>query len=443
MATDVTFLPTKKPRRSTRLVVREIEDHKETIIRHGPLGYFNILPLELRFYLFNFLTIEDLSILTITSKIMRNLVEGYRITQPVTRHITPQPHNHVFKPPEHYELYFEKYEKLGLLMKRSTCLYATKDRLRVINDFLTKMMCCNSENDHDRENCISLTCFGKFFHTVIAGWDDTECLKAFEAICNHTSLLKNIKAVVTAKAGTYPKMELSMRLLIRRIFLDPCPSLMDKAFWLTRILKPWPMVTQARIIYLLYGASKDGDIFWFEMCENTPINTEQSLSHFGEIAECIQLLFNYKKEWSEDDIISVVDELTSSPDEWLAENVANLLLLCGDKITSKLLISKAINGRIIELCSVTTSFCLVCVKNSYSLSCVMIMVQNILQVMDNSKDRLLFINSMMDMFKELILDMHEFTESEEVHDSDLFYMVTALTEFTKRTIQMAFKNMLL
>ncbi|ESO91551.1 hypothetical protein LOTGIDRAFT_76158, partial [Lottia gigantea] len=198
--------------------------------------------------------------------------------------------------------------------------------------------------------------FGKFLHTVIAGWDDSECQKAFESICQHTALLKNIKTVVNSRPGLYPGIENGIRLLIRRVFLDPCPSISDRAFWLTRILKPWPMVTQARIIYLLYGAAYQG-----------------------------------------------------SPDEWLAENVANLLLLCGDKITAKLLISKAINGRIIELCSITTSFCLVCVKSNYSLSCVMIMIQNILQVMDNSKDRLTFINSMMDMFKEMILDMHEFS----------------------------------
>ena len=48
-----------------------------------------------------------------------------------------------------------------------------------------------------------------------------------------------------------------------------------------------------------------------------------------------------------------------SPDEWLAENVAHLLILCGDIITSKMLISKAINGRMVELSSVTTSFCVV------------------------------------------------------------------------------------
>ena len=50
----------------------------------------------------------------------------------------------------------------------------------------------------------------------------------------------------------------------------------------------------------------------------------------------------------------------------------------------------------------------VCVKNSFSLNYVITIIQNILSVMDSVKDRHCFFNSIMNMFKELILDMHEF-----------------------------------
>ena len=50
---------------------------------------------------------------------------------------------------------------------------------------------------------------------------------------------------------------------------------------------------------------------------------------------------------------------SGSPEEWLSENVASLLFLCGDRITLKVLISKAINGRITELANIITSLCLV------------------------------------------------------------------------------------
>lgn len=52
----------------------------------------------------------------------------------------------------------------------------------------------------------------------------------------------------------------------------------------------------------------------------------------------------------------------------------------------------------------------VCVKNSFSLSYVITMIQKILDAMENGKKRLQFFNSVMDMFRELILDLHEFSD---------------------------------
>lgn len=54
---DITYyMPCKKPRRSTRLEVKEKEELKEESIKKAPLGYLDILPLELKFLLFRYLT---------------------------------------------------------------------------------------------------------------------------------------------------------------------------------------------------------------------------------------------------------------------------------------------------------------------------------------------------------------------------------------------------
>lgn len=58
-------------------------------------------------------------------------------------------------------------------------------------------------------------------------------------------------------------------------------------------------------------------------------------------------------------ILNFFFHFKDSPEEWMAENVAHLFILCGDVITSKMLISKAINGRTVELSTITTSFCVV------------------------------------------------------------------------------------
>ena len=60
MATLTSYFPIcKKPRRSSRLVVKEqkvVEEKKMQVIIQSPLGYFDALPIELKFYVFRYLT---------------------------------------------------------------------------------------------------------------------------------------------------------------------------------------------------------------------------------------------------------------------------------------------------------------------------------------------------------------------------------------------------
>ena len=51
--------------------------------------------------------------------------------------------------------------------------------------------------------------------------------------------------------------------------------------------------------------------------------------------------------------------ISGAPTEWLADNVAHLLYLCGEEIALPVLNSKAINGRISELANMITSLCTV------------------------------------------------------------------------------------
>ena len=53
------------------------------------------------------------------------------------------------------------------------------------------------------------------------------------------------------------------------------------------------------------------EILWYELSENTPVSATQSTQHIGELANALQILHHYKEEWSEDDIVSIIDELTS------------------------------------------------------------------------------------------------------------------------------------
>ena len=129
-------------------------------------------------------------------------------------------------------------------------------------------------------------------------------------------------------------MEFYIRLFFRRTFLDQCSVSIDKAFWLRHILKPFPMVHQARVLFLFYGPVIHGkrnytslkyfssilmseqftsvadEVQWYEMCESAPISRQQVSNCFNELSTAFKILHNHKY-WSEDDIISVIEEITS------------------------------------------------------------------------------------------------------------------------------------
>lgn len=68
---------------------------------------------------------------------------------------------------------------------------------------LMQMMCSNSKYCTEAVSCVALCSFGHFFHTVIAGWDDSECQKAYDVVCQHSCILKTLKYVVTGNPGNY------------------------------------------------------------------------------------------------------------------------------------------------------------------------------------------------------------------------------------------------
>lgn len=65
--------------------------------------------------------------------------------------------------------------------------------------------------------------------------------------------------------GAHSKMEYDARVFFRRTFLSHCQSVQERGFWLNQILKSWPMVHQARILFLLYGPTINGK--WSEVMD--------------------------------------------------------------------------------------------------------------------------------------------------------------------------------
>lgn len=92
----------------------------------------------------------------------------------------------------------------------------------------------------------------------------------------------------------------------------------------------------------------------------------------------------------------------------MPENVGALLYLCGDDITVKVLMSKAINGRVVEVAGIIVSLCVVCARQAEPTSWAVGVMSRVLAVMDNSRDRLALINAVVDTFRDNVSDLHEY-----------------------------------
>ncbi|CAF92319.1 unnamed protein product, partial [Tetraodon nigroviridis] len=218
----------------------------------------------------------------------------------------------------------------GLLFKRSTFLLPTMERLHFV--------------------------FSKISQTLTAGWDEMECHKVFKFLCELTNLQNKIEAVLTERPWLKWPEELQIRLYCRHVLLDHWPNRSDRQLWLNLLLRPWPLVSQARLLFILYGPSY----------------------------------------------------LDVTPQEWHVENVAGLLLLCEGSLCYTVLASKALNGQLFEVSRLLVHVVLMC-QNEHQISWVVKMVHQIYSLLRTAAEKLRFIQHLENMFTLVTMDMMQFS----------------------------------
>lgn len=85
--------------------------------------------------------------------------------------------------------------------------------------------------------------------------------------------------------------ELQVRLFCREVLLDTWSGQLDRQLWLTMFLTPWPIVSQARLLFILYGPLHPG----------------------GEINLCAHFHWDYYKSGLKFSSLSLSCKTTTSP----------------------------------------------------------------------------------------------------------------------------------
>ena len=113
---------------------------------------------------------------------------------------------------------------------------------------------------------------------------------------------EKISAVLHTAPASQPWYERYIRVFCREVFLDKASDTTERAFWLSKILRPWPYVFQARLLFILYGPlSDDGGRYYYYIYSNmqgtrnvsyqirSSRHTDQAISQFTIFVKAMEL----------------------------------------------------------------------------------------------------------------------------------------------------------
>ncbi|XP_032727673.1 F-box only protein 47 isoform X3 [Lontra canadensis] len=395
--TSFTLIPNQKYRRSNR---RSSSYFSNTLGSDSQplstLGNFKALPLEIFQIILRYLSVKDISMLSMVSKTVSQHIINYISTSSGSKRLLLQDFHNLELPSKRQDsAILEHYRSLGLLFKRCTLLLPTRERLKYIHKTLAEVSCFKFNGCAAPIQCLGLSCYGIFLQTLTAGWDGLECHRVYNFLCELTNLSRKMQTVVCSKPGSARKLELRIRLFCRNVLLDHWIHRSDSAFWLTRILKPWPMVNQARLLYIIFGPVSPQDVV---------------------------------------------------PREWLLENNARLLILSGNNICFTFMASKAVNGRAIELAKLIVFLALVCEKELYCMDWAVKMMQKVCKVFSTPMERNNFLQSVANAFACVIMEMLQSIMSGDRDEDDrsflnLFHLVHAQANFHKEVLYLTMNTL--
>ncbi|XP_026525340.1 F-box only protein 47 [Notechis scutatus] len=401
------------------------------------LGDFEVIPSEIFEIILGFVSVKDISMMSMTSKIINSCVINYISSPPGNKRLFPRDfHNHELSDCTRSSI-LEHYGSLGLLFKRCTLLRPTKERLKYIHKILSEISCFKFNGCSDPLHCFGLQCYGVFLQTLTAGWDECECHRVYSFLCEVTNLPQKMEKVFNSKPGRFRKLELRIRTFCRGVFLNHWIDRNDSAFWLRCILNPWPMVNQARLLYLIFGpvSTLDGYVAWQNMIQH-----EADENSLKELAEAVKLLhYTLANESLENDVVMLLEQLTVIPQEWHLENIARFLILCESNICVSFMVNKAVNGQAMELARLVVFLALVCEKDIYCMDWAVQTMQKVCNIINSAHEKNVFLQNIENTFAQMIMDALQFVISGEHDDEEtvflyLFHLVNAQANFHKEIL---------
>nr|CAH0101723.1 unnamed protein product [Daphnia galeata] len=304
---------------------------RSSLVGHTPYGSFEQLPTELIYYLLQFLPLTSIGKLGQTSKDMRNILIRWigssqlhnRLTDRILLNPLISSHKEwTGRLSLPRDLHLE-CKRTGILIKQLTCLFPTSQRLGLYHQLIAEAKNGILQKHPDFELHLIAAASGIILHSMISGWDKSECTKVYATLCHWNNIGSLLSEYLKNPVSTNANVERTLRLHIRSLFLDFC-AYPDRSIWIEIIFNCSELsqhLELAKLLVLLYTPIRTGGFIMWDV--DTSFYTEDCKM----LGETVALIISSPQRFrSSNEAVDIIQSITGVPTQWSNRSMAALLL---------------------------------------------------------------------------------------------------------------------
>ena len=223
------------------------------------------------------------------------------------------------------------------MVKMLTCLFPIAQRMEISG----KLLSCINLVDKSCPNSEFMKCCGIFLHSFVKGWKFDDCKLASGTLIEAFNSYGTISTILDEnyKMGNNPLMEMNTHSFLFSMFWE---HVSNRYMWLLLLLHhtiPNPSQSPCRVAKILLlqlslprNHNSSIGLSWEDHYEAVPATAEVAKSRYQHLVAGLVLLQGHIP------LPQVLEQIFKTSEQWIPENVASVLLLCGPSIAIEFLL---------------------------------------------------------------------------------------------------------
>ena len=236
-----------------------------------------------------------------------------------------------------------KFELLGRVVKKLTCLMPTVERITFLCSLISRVDFEVTQESHFVKNRTLFAWIGTLLHSFVRGWVDRECERASSLLVTNMREKGDLDTLL--KVDYIPGTRLSLEICYRQYWVNLYHSEVTDSHqvWLEFLLRQTAgdnTKLMARVLLIMATPAKEDitlpsyGLQWSDHMEAIPANWNVANSRYARL---VKLLYVVRKGRLGSKFNNILQAVFTCPGKWLPENIGGVLLLLGEEVTSHFL----------------------------------------------------------------------------------------------------------